>query len=394
MLNVSERIHAFNKNIPDNMMQLKYRAMMENPFRFFRGTCHLFYEDLSQVSDFPDSPTAWLCGDLHLENFGSFKANNRMVYFDLNDFDESILGPVLWELARVLTSIYVALDLLKIKETSIQEIAGQFLTNYSNTLKSGKPRYIDPRTAGGLVRNFLKSASLLDEKFLLNKAAYLKEGKYAIKINNETHFKLDKDLRKDLKQTIKNWIGKSKMLTNDYKVVDAVYRVAGTGSIGLNRFMFLLQNITNKRKFLFIEMKSEVRSSLSPYIKIKQPEWASQGDRVIQVKYRMQNVSPALLSSIQYKDHDYVVQEMQPTADKINFEIIPGNKADIVRVLEDMAILTASAQLRSSGIQGSAINDELTAFGGKTDWHEYLLNYASKYSKQVKKDFEFFRKSV
>jgi uncharacterized protein (DUF2252 family) len=391
MLNVTDRIHAFNKGLPDNMIKLKYRAMLENPFRFFRGTCHLFYEDLSKVNEFPDSPTGWLCGDLHLENFGSFKANNRMVYFDLNDFDESILGPVLWEVSRVLTSIYVALDLLKIKEKSIQEIARLFLISYCDTLKSGKSRYIDPRTATGLVRSFLKSASLLDEKYLLDKATYLKDGKYLIKINNQTHFKLDKELREDLILQIKNWITKSKLLVSEYKVLDVVYRVAGTGSIGLNRYMFLLQNKATRKKFLFIEMKSEMTSSLSPYIRIKQPEWPSEGERVILVKYRMQNVPPALLSSLIFKNQDYVVQEMQPAASKINFEIMPGNKAEIVHILQDMAILTASAQLRSSGIQGSAINDELSVFGNKTDWQEYLLNYASKYAKQVKKDFKSFR---
>ncbi len=44
-----------------------------------------FYEDLQDVP-LPQSPNTWICGDLHLENFGSYKANNKLVYFDLNDF--------------------------------------------------------------------------------------------------------------------------------------------------------------------------------------------------------------------------------------------------------------------------------------------------------------------
>src|ERR1700744_2077417 len=99
MTSITERIIEFNKDLLPDMIQLKYRVMAANPFRFFRGTCHIFYEDLARADSFPDSPPAWLCGDLHLENFGSFRGNNRMEYFDLNDFDEAILGPALWELA-------------------------------------------------------------------------------------------------------------------------------------------------------------------------------------------------------------------------------------------------------------------------------------------------------
>ena len=46
------------------------------------------------VEALPHSPVCWICGDLHIENFGSYKGDNRLVYFDLNDFDESILAPV------------------------------------------------------------------------------------------------------------------------------------------------------------------------------------------------------------------------------------------------------------------------------------------------------------
>ena len=102
---VSQRILAFNAALQQDRVQLKYQLLATDPFRFFRGTCHLFYEDLSKV-DLPESPNVWMCGDLHIENFGSFKGDNRLVYFDLNDCDEGILGPASWELVRIITSIF------------------------------------------------------------------------------------------------------------------------------------------------------------------------------------------------------------------------------------------------------------------------------------------------
>jgi len=394
MSGITERIQLFNKDFLPEMVKLKYKAMLMNPFRFFRGTCHLFYEDLNRVENFPESPATWLCGDLHLENFGSFKGNNRMEYFDLNDFDESILGPALWEIARVLTSIYVALDLLEVRKKSIRKMGGLFLKKYIETLKSGKAKYIDPRTANGLIKSLLKSASQVNEKILLSKMAIPKEGQYFIRINNLTHFKIEKKLKKELILLIKKWLKNTADWPNNYKVVDAAFRVAGTGSVGLKRYMFLLQSKINKNNFLFIEMKLGNQSSLAPYIKIPQPGWTSEAARVIGIKSRMQNVSPALLSTLSFKGQDYVVQELQPSADKINFEIMPGNETDVERVLLNMATLTASAQIRSGGIQGSAINDELTAFARQADWTEFLLDYANKYAKQVKKDFAAFTSDI
>ncbi|MEP6726109.1 MAG: DUF2252 family protein [Bacteroidota bacterium] len=96
-MDLIERIKAFNEGRLEDMLQVKYAKMAENSFCFFRGTCHLFYEDLSKEKDFPTSPNAWICGDLHLENFGSFKSDNRLVYFDLNDFDEAVLAPAAFE---------------------------------------------------------------------------------------------------------------------------------------------------------------------------------------------------------------------------------------------------------------------------------------------------------
>ena len=106
---------------------------------------------------------------------------------------------------------------------------------------------------------------------------------------------------------------------------------------------------------------------------------------MISIQQRMQNVIPALLNTTVFEGNSYGLQEMQPTEDKINFELLKDN--DIQQVIDDMAMLAASAQLRSSGRQNSAIADDLIAYGKNTDWHESALAYARKYAQQVKKDY-------
>ena len=147
MPKLAERLIAFNEDLLPEMVQLKYDAMTENAFRFFRGTCHLFYEDLAAAKPLPLSPLAWICGDLHLENFGSFRGENGLVYFDMNDFDEGLLAPAAYEVVRMVTSIFLAFDTLKIEPVKAFKMAQLFIKSYAITLAKGKAISIDPRIA-------------------------------------------------------------------------------------------------------------------------------------------------------------------------------------------------------------------------------------------------------
>jgi len=390
MNSIAERLEAFNKDLIPDKLQIKYKYMSQNAFSFLRGTCHLFYEDLCKVRDFPTSPNTWICGDLHLENFGSFKGNNRMVYFDLNDFDEAMLGPAAWEVARMLTSIFVGFNSFKIDPAEAQKNADLFLSTYTKVLAGGKAYNIDPRTAEGIVKSFLKNIKKRKETDLIKKVADEKGGQLKIKIDNRTHFDLDKKLKAELISHLTEWIKNKKGWSANYVVKDAAFRVAGTGSVGLKRYMFLLQSTKSKKKYLLVDMKEAVQSSLTPYNLVKQPVWNSNAERVLSIKQRMQNIPPALLGASAFKGDIYVLQEMQPLADKVNFASIATKDDCLEMVIKDMAILTASAQIRSGGMQNSAIIDTLMAFGKQKDWQQPLLNYAINYSKQVAKDYDEF----
>ena len=367
--------------------------MAENVFRFYRGTCHLFYEDLFNADPLPPSPLAWICGDLHLENFGSYKADNRVVYFDLNDFDEGILAPAAWEIVRVLTSIIIAFDNLGIDKDKAIKLAQQFLRNYSATLIKGKPASIDPRTARGIVCTFLEKAALRKQKDLLKKRTNFKKHKLSLSLAHEKQFELDKPLKKDLKKLIGDWVSNSSDGPYNFKVMDCIFRLAGTGSVGVKRYLFLLRSLNVKGKYLLLDMKQAKAPSLQPYVKVQQPKWETEADRVISIQQRMQNVSPKLLGGIIFDGNSFVLQEMLPTEDNINFEFIKDQYRDIYQVIDDMAMLTASAQLRSGGRQGSANADEMIAFGQNTQWQEVLLNYAVKYARKVGKDYDSYLKA-
>ena len=92
------RLTALDQGRLPALVARKYQRMAEDAFAFFRGSNHLFQ------ADFPRGlrhyPKVWLNGDLHLENFGTYRGENRLTYFDIGDFDDGT-GACLWDFRAV-----------------------------------------------------------------------------------------------------------------------------------------------------------------------------------------------------------------------------------------------------------------------------------------------------
>ena len=90
---------------PD-LVPVRHGRMMVSPFTFYRGAARIMAADLK------DTPraglTVQLCGDAHLSNFGVFASPERELLFDLNDFDETLLGPFEYDVERLAASFTIA----------------------------------------------------------------------------------------------------------------------------------------------------------------------------------------------------------------------------------------------------------------------------------------------
>src|SRR5579863_7860028 len=189
MDNCFKRIELFNKGRIPDMLRVKYKLMEGDAFRFFRGSNHLFFEDLAVNNPLPPSPISWLCGDLHLENFGSFKGENRLAYFDMNDFDESMLGPCLLDVVRLCTSIFLAAGMIKAGKADCKKLVTTFIQSYASNLKAGRIRFIEKETAKGVVEDFLNTVALRKRKDLLDKRVDFSGNEPVIKLWNLKVFK-------------------------------------------------------------------------------------------------------------------------------------------------------------------------------------------------------------
>lgn len=166
---IVDSILKYNAHREAERVAMKFRAMRENAFSFMRGSCHLYYEDWPfQDMRLNDAPAAWICGDLHLENFGCYKGDNRLVYFDLNDFDEAVLAPATWELGRWLASMLVAADSLKLPEIDAERLCQTGLASYSAALVAGKARWLERDTASGMIKSLLNPLRMRHREAFLN----------------------------------------------------------------------------------------------------------------------------------------------------------------------------------------------------------------------------------
>lgn len=391
MHDLTRRVIVFNQHRLPKMVRLKYKFMSENMFRFFRGTCHLFYEDLAYDKDFPQGPVGWICGDLHLENFGSYRGSNDQVYFDLNDFDEAILAPVTWEIVRLVTSIYVGFKSLGIEDAKAEKMAKLYLRNYAATLLTGKPDYVESAMTHGIICDFLTRVARRKQQMILDKRTIMKKKRLRMVTDLPKHFRIAEPLKSELYDHVDSWLAIDENSPYNYKVVNGIFRLAGTGSIGLERYTFLLKSLNKTGfKYILLDMKEAFPASPAPFITVRQPAWVSEADRVVSVQRRMQNRCPALLSITEFRGKSFIMQEMQPTKDSIDFRLLKDRYRDMYSVFDSMAMLTASSQLRSSGQDGSATTDELKAFARATDWQEQVMAYAVGYAGRVKQYYEDF----
>jgi hypothetical protein len=75
------------------MVPIRYGRMLASPFTFYRGTALIMAADLAATP--VSGVTVQLCGDAHLSNFGLFGTPERQMLFDINDFDETLPGPLM-----------------------------------------------------------------------------------------------------------------------------------------------------------------------------------------------------------------------------------------------------------------------------------------------------------
>ena len=383
------QIISFNAGRDPERLALKYNKMRANAFAFLRGSCDLFYAQLPLASLPKNSPLVWVCGDLHLENFGSYKGDNRLVYFDVNDFDEAVLAPASWDLIRLLTSICVGTEGFAASPDDTDALCACFLNAYCSALANGKAYWVERETAHGPVRALLDRLRERTRIEFLNTRTEVRGKRRALVVDGKKAFAVSPQQRKQVVEFMSSFAnGQSN--PNFYQVLDVARRVAGTGSLGLDRFVILVKGKGAPDGNYLLDLKLSTPSSLLPYLKIKQPRWQSQAHRVVALQQRSQAMPMAFLQAVLIGDNAYVLRGLQPLEDRVSISPEKRSIEELKQLLASMGKIVAWMHLRSSGRQESAVADDLIAWGQKTKWQQKMVRAALACAAQVRADSEAF----
>src|SRR5436190_581684 len=122
--------------IPDDL-KLKHTQMKSALFPFMRATYYRWAEVWPQVcGGAASAPEALSVGDLHAENFGTWRDAEGRLVWGVNDFDEAAWLPYTNDLVRLAASVNLAIDADHIA-LNRKDACAVLLDGYRKSLEAG-----------------------------------------------------------------------------------------------------------------------------------------------------------------------------------------------------------------------------------------------------------------
>jgi len=359
-----DAIVAVNRGRDPQLLVRKFEAMAADRFAFLRASAGLAHAALD-LAALPPSPLGWVCGDLHLSNFGCFRGLNRLVYFDLNDFDEAARLPIAVDLLRFTVSILTAASGFGLIREEAETLCAEALVRYGEALARGKAFWLERETARGPIGALLERVSTRRRRDLLARRTRLRGGRRTIVIDDVHTLPMPPDgaLREQLAEALRS-LGQLYESPEFFLPRDFARRVAGMGSLGLPRYVALVQGRGDPDRNALIDFKLAAPSSASGALPgFEQPAWADQAQRVVTVQDICQAACPAYLTAMSIGGRPFVVRELQPVEDRVALDHLTRQPKRLADTLGSMAEVAAYAQLRGAGRMGSAGPDPMIEFG-------------------------------
>jgi uncharacterized protein (DUF2252 family) len=102
-----------------------------------------------------------------------------------------------------------------------------------------------------------------------------------------------------------------------FRLLDAARRVAGNGSLGLERYMLLVRGPSSPDQNFVLDLKFAAPAPAVTWLNASQPEWSDDAVRVVSIQRTMQAISPALLHAAKFRKQSFVLKELQPSIDRL-----------------------------------------------------------------------------
>jgi hypothetical protein len=334
-------------------LRLKHQRMAEAVFPFLRATFYRWMQIWPEICpDLAKAPRVLAVGDLHVENFGTWRDIEGRLVWGVNDFDEAAVLPFTIDLVRLATSALFAIEAghLALKP---KDACTAILEGFQKSLTKGGCPFVLEEDHGWL--RLIATGVLRDPMHFWRKMESLLPIKSRIPVSAQEaleHLMPERGLT--------------------YRTVR---RVAGLGSLGHIRLVAIAQchgaNIAREAKALV-------------------PSSAYWGQ---QTKEHMEILYPAILSRavrcpdpfVQLRGH-WIIRRLSPHCSRIELSVLPTNR-DELRLLSAMGWETANIHLGTVEAQ-KQLRRHLNRL--KPNW---LFEAAKDMEKAVISDWRTWKKS-
>ncbi|MGW2380852.1 DUF2252 domain-containing protein [Streptomyces sp. NPDC001658] len=294
---------------------IRVGRMAATPFAFLRGAAGLMAYDLARTP--MTGIRAQICGDAHAANFGLYGDARGGLVIDLNDFDETVLGPWEWDLKRLAASLVLAGREAGADEDRCRKAAGDAAGAYRRTMRLlAKLPVLDAWNAiadeelvshtdahdlvGTLERVSEKARANTSGRFAARSTEPTEDGGRRF-VDAPPVLRRVPDaeataVASALEEYVSTLAEDRLPLLARHAVHDVAFRVVGTGSVGTRSYVVLL--LDHRGESLVLQVKEVRPSALVPHLVsagFEVPEVAHEGRRVVLGQKRMQVVSDILL---------------------------------------------------------------------------------------------------
>lgn len=333
-------------------LRSKHQHMAEAPFSFLRATFYRWMQVWPQVCpDLAKAPRVLGVGDLHIENFGTWRDVEGRLVWGVNDFDEAAILPFTNDLVRLAASALLAIEAghLSLKT---KDACSVILDGYRNSLfEHGQPFVLEEE------HSWLREIALgelRDPVHFWRKMKALPRVKGNIPASAQDaleHLLPERGLK--------------------YRVA---HRVAGLGSLGRMRFVAIAKCNGGE---VAREAKAIVPSAV---------HWAHDPDGPAELMYQT-IINRAVRSPdpfVQLRKR-WIVRRLSPHCCRIELDVLPKNR-DEMQLLRSMGWETANIHLGSPSAR-KRVRKYLSRL--KPNW---LSSAARDMAKVVTKDWRDWRK--
>jgi uncharacterized protein (DUF2252 family) len=289
----------------------KHQAMALDVFPFLRATFYRWMQIWPEICpDEARSPHVLAVGDLHVENFGTWRDVEGRLVWGINDFDEAYELPYTVDLVRLAASAHIAIRESRLK-IAAKDACTAILAGYMKGLETGGLPYVLAEEHEWL--RHMVTGVLRDPVEFWKKLDSLPTWKGRVS--------------KSARRAIERMLPEPEL---DYRIV---HRIAGLGSLGRERYV----GIANCRG---ARVAREAKA-LAPSACV----WAAGGKASQRIRYQesLDRSVRAIDPFVRLRD-SWIVRRLAPDCSRVELASMPKER-DESRLLRAMGFETANVHL-------------------------------------------------